>query len=152
MAIKGDPVARTTPFPTPIVLPPPNATTRFTWRCAARDWAAATASLGTCGATPSNSAISPAPSALRTRLATCEFVRLGVHIRRMRSPSTLASTPTLATAPRPKRTRGAWSAAVLLGERPALHHFQRIGLDFQEFAVRPLEVERVLHPIGPEVL
>src|SRR5437868_69541 len=70
----------------------------------------------------------------------------------MRSPSAAASAPTCPSVPRPKRTRGACTVQALLGERPALHDLERIRLDFEELAVRSLEVERVLDPVGAEVL
>src|SRR5207249_9344599 len=70
----------------------------------------------------------------------------------MRSPSMAASVPTPSLAPRPKRTRGALTVQSLLGEWAALHHFQRIGLDLQQFPIRALEVERVLDPIRSEIL
>src|SRR2546426_10101199 len=141
-----------TPFPTPIALPPPIATTTSICFSAASARAASTASRGTCGATSANSATSRLPSDVRTRSAGLDRLRLGVQTKRTRWPNGSVSAPTRPIAPRPKRTRGALSVQPLLGERAALHHFERIGLDLQQFPIRALEVERVLHAIRPEIL
>src|SRR5438093_4386889 len=140
------------PFPTPIALPPPIATTTSTCFSAPSALAASTASRGTCGATSVNSAANRLPSDARTRAACVEDFRLGVQTKRTCCPSASASAPTRSTAPRPKRTRGALSVQPLLGERTALHGFERVGLDLQQFPIRALEVERVLYPIRPEIL
>src|SRR5438128_6296765 len=142
---------KATPFPTPIALPPPMATTTSTFCRSATARAASTVSLGTCGITPAKSATRRLPSDARTRSAWLDAFRLGVQTKRTCCPSASASAPTRSIAPRPKRTRGALSVQPLLGERTALHRFERVGLDLQQFPIRALEVERVLHPIGPEV-
>src|SRR5207237_1042712 len=152
MAISATPYPRAIPFPTPIALPPPSATTTSTCFSAARTLAASTASRGTCGATSSNSATRRLPRELRTRSACVDRFRLGVQTNMTRWPNASASAPTRPIAPRPKRTRGALRVQPLLGERSALHRFERIGLDLQQFPIRALEVERVLNPIWPEVL
>src|SRR5947208_1179776 len=135
-----------------MALPPPIATTTSTCFPSARARAAPTDSRGTCGATSANSATNRLPSDARTRAACVEDFRLGVQTKRTRWPSASASAPTRSTAPRPKRTRGALSVQPLLGERTALHRFERVGLDLQQFPIRALEVERVLYSIRPEIL
>src|SRR5439155_16779212 len=40
----------------------------------------------------------------------------------------------------------------LLGDWAALHRFEGVGLDLQQFPIRALEIERVLYPIRPEIL
>src|SRR5438309_6220070 len=152
MAIKLLSSAMTTPFPTPIALPPPMATMTSTCFCSASARAALTVSTGTCGSTSANSATNRFPSDARTRMACVDAFRLGVQTKRTRCPSSADSAPTRSIAPRPKRTRGALSVQPLLGERTTLHHFQRIGLDFQQFPVRALEVQRVLDSIRAEIL
>src|SRR3989441_8708989 len=149
----------TTPFPTPMALPPPKVTTTSTSFSSASFRAESTASRGTCGATSVNSATSRAGRpfhtgrrrASRTSSAWTEALRLGVHTNRMRRPSAAASRPARSIAPRPKRTRGAMNVQ-LLGERTALHHFEWIGLDLQQFPIRALEIQRVLDPIRTEIL
>src|SRR6202022_5013664 len=128
------------------------ATTTSIFFAPARARAASTASCGTCGSTSVNSATSRLPSEARPCAACVDVFRLGVQTKRTRCPSASASAPTRSIAPRPKRTRGALSVQPLLGERTTLHHFQRIGLDFQQFPVRALEVERVLDALGAELL
>src|SRR5216683_5665766 len=152
MAIKLLPSPDTTPFPTPIALPPPMATTTSILCCSARARAASTASRGTCGSTSVNSATSRLPSEARMRAAWLDVFKLGVQTKRTCRPRVSGSEPTRSIAPRPKRTRGAFSVQPLLGERAALHHFERVGLDLQQFPVRALEVEGVLDPIRAEVL
>src|SRR6266704_762177 len=142
---------KATPFPTPIALPPPNTTTTSIFCCWARARAASTVSRGTCGSTCVNSATRRSPSELRTPAARRDAFRLGVQTNSTCCPSASASAPTRSIAPRPKRTRGALSVQ-LLGERAALHHFERIGLDFQQFPIRALEVQRVFDPIRSEIL
>src|ERR1700694_131244 len=128
------------------------ATTTSMSFCSARTRAASTVSWGTCCSTCVNSATNPLPSDARTRAACIDAVRRGVQRKRTRCPSSAASAPTRSSAPRPKRTRGALSVQPLLGERATLHHFQRIGLDFQQYPSRALEVQRVLDPIRAEIL
>src|ERR671936_2725380 len=142
----------TTALPTPIALPPPSATTRSTCFSSASARAASAASLGTCGATPSNSATSRGPSASRTARAAADDLRLGVHIKRMRSPSPSVSAPSRRIAPRPNRTRGGSIKLALLGERSALHHFEWVRFDLEQLTIGTLEIERVLDPIRTEVL
>src|SRR6202171_1992670 len=152
MAIRLLPSPNTTPFPTPMALPPPRATTTSILWCSARARAASTASRGTCGSTSVNSADKRLPSEVRTRAAWLDAFRLGVQKKRTDCPCVSGSDPTRTIAPRPKRTRGAFSVQPLLRERAALHHFERIGLDLQQFPIRALEVQRVLHPIRSEIL
>src|SRR5207244_11115466 len=142
---------KTTPFPTPMALPPPNTTTTSIFCCWARARAASTVSRGTCGSTLANSATRRVPSDARIRCAWLDPFRLGVQTNSTCSPSASASAPTRSIAPRPKRTRGALTVQ-LLGERTALHYFQRIGLDFQQFPIRALEIQRVFDPIRSEIL
>src|SRR3982074_2417114 len=151
MAIKLRSAPTMTPFPTPIALPPPIATTRSTVCAFARARAASTASTGTCGSTSVNSATRRLPSDARTRAAWLDAFRLGVQTKSTRRPSASASAPTRSIAPRPKRTRGAVSVQPLLGERATLHHFQRVGLDLQQFPIRALEIKRILHAIRSEI-
>src|SRR5207244_3178598 len=143
---------KATPFPTPMALPPPMATTTSTFCRSATARAASTVSRGTCGVTSANSATRRLPSEARTRWAELDAFRLGVQTKRTRCPSASASAPTRSTAPRPKRTRGALRVQPLLGEWAALHHCESIGLDLQQFPIGAFEVERVLHPIRAEVL
>src|SRR5712692_5605720 len=143
---------RTIPFPTPIALPPPRATTTSIWCRSARVRAASTVSRGTCGSTSVNSAASPLPSEVRIRAACLDAFRLGVQTNSTRWPRVSGSEPTRSIAPRPKRTRGAFSVQPLLGERAALHHFERVGLDLQQFPIRALEIQRILHTVRAEIL
>src|SRR3981081_4190298 len=131
MAIKLLPSPDTTPFPTPMTLPPPMATTTSILCCSASARAESTVSRGTCGSTSVNSAASRLPSALRTRAACVDAFRLGVQTKRTGCPGVSASEPARTTAQRPKRTRGAMSVQSLLGDLTALHHLERVGLDLQ---------------------
>src|ERR1700682_2679595 len=152
MAIRLLPSPNTTPFPTPMALPSPRATTTSILWCSARARAASTASRGTCGSTSVNSAASRLPSEARTRAAWLDPFRLGVQTKRTCGPRVSGSEPTRSIAPRPKRTRGALRVQPLLGERAALHHFERVGFDLQKFPIRALEIQRVLHTIRAEIL